>query len=265
MVGGAVFADSLDRVPSRRMRRRLVRCVPALDFLESRPPTYLYTSGRPNRCNPRGVECLYFSETERIAAIEYRRAFAGTSTADAPRLTFVAQVDLRRVVDLEKPDVRRILGLSTADLIEPWRGVTSPTRLQQLGLAISGQRLVAAIRYSVRCLSAVGCEGLERGDLPGDDRDAVLAAYSRDIWQAAGRIAPGDSLSTSSVGRRWGLSRRTAVGHRPRRVVAGGQKSRLSSSARGDSVSSRARRATHGCARRLQCSGPSVRQPRAGP
>ena len=39
----------------------------------------------------------------------------------------------------------------------------------------------------------------------------------------------------------------------------------LSSNARGDSVSSGARRATYGCARRPRRPGPSVRRPRAGP
>jgi hypothetical protein len=39
--------------------------------------------------------------------IEYRRSFQGTSVASEPRLTFIADVDLRRVVDVEKPDVRK--------------------------------------------------------------------------------------------------------------------------------------------------------------
>jgi hypothetical protein len=73
------------------MRRRLVRCVAALDFLEGSPARYLYTSGRPGRCNPRDVDCLYFSETEDVADLEYRRRFAGIRAATEPRLTFFAQ------------------------------------------------------------------------------------------------------------------------------------------------------------------------------
>ena len=70
MTEGARLADLLARIPTRRMRRRLVRCVPQLDFDDSDTPSYLYTSGRPNRCNPAGVECLYFSETEATAQAE---------------------------------------------------------------------------------------------------------------------------------------------------------------------------------------------------
>ena len=90
------FAKLLEVVPTRSMRRRLVRCVAALDFLEGSPPKYLYTSGRPGRCNPRDVDCLYFSETERVADLEYRRRFAGVGTDTEPRLTFFAEVDLKQ-------------------------------------------------------------------------------------------------------------------------------------------------------------------------
>jgi hypothetical protein len=103
------LAECLMRVSTRRMRRRLVRCVPALDFPESSPPSFVCTSGRPNRCNPPGVDCLYFSETERVATLEYRGMFAGTIAANDPKLTFVAEVDLRHVVDLAKANVRSVL------------------------------------------------------------------------------------------------------------------------------------------------------------
>ena len=109
------FAKLLEVVPTRSMRRRLVRCVAVLDFLEGSPPKYLYTSARPGRCNPRDVDCLYFSETERVADLEYRRRFAGVGTASEPRLTFFAQVDLKHVVDLSRPMVLRTLDIS-ADL-----------------------------------------------------------------------------------------------------------------------------------------------------
>jgi len=93
------------------------------------------------------VNCLYFSESERVAMLEYRRAFAGTSVANAPKLTFIAEVDLRRIIDLEKTETKSVLDLSAADLSELWRGAALPTRLQQLGGAVSKQRVVSAIRY----------------------------------------------------------------------------------------------------------------------
>ena len=141
------------------MRRRLFRCVPALDFLESSPPLFLYTSGRANRCNPPGVDCLYFSKTERAAMHEYRRMFTGTSAANPPKLTFTAEVDLRQVIDLEKAGVKSVLDLSNADFFESWRDVDSPTRLQQLGLAVSRQHVVSAIRYPSDACRRAGTKG----------------------------------------------------------------------------------------------------------
>lgn len=156
---GNDVAELLQRVPTRPMRRRLVRCVPALDFLEGTPPTFLYTSGRPGRCNPRGVECLYFSETERVADLEYRQCFAGMAAATEPRLTFFAEVDLKRIVDLSRPAVLTSLGLSANDLRQPWRTASTPTRVQQLGRAISAQERVSAIRYPSDACRRAGIKG----------------------------------------------------------------------------------------------------------
>jgi RES domain-containing protein len=141
------------------MRRRLVRCVPALDFLEGSSPLFLYTSGRANRFNPPGVDCLYFSETERVALREYARTLGGTSAASGPKLTFIAEVDLRKVIDLGWVEVKRVLNVSTASLFDPWRDADSPTRLQQLGLAISRQREVSAIRYPSDACRRAGMKG----------------------------------------------------------------------------------------------------------
>lgn len=129
------------------MQRRLVRCVPQLDFMAGEPPTFLYTSGRPNRCNPRGVNCLYFSETEITASSEYRRQWLGTAAEHQPKLTFSARVSLRRVLDLENQLVRRKLALCEEDLFGPWRLASPLSRLQQLGLAVSQQRSITAIRF----------------------------------------------------------------------------------------------------------------------
>lgn len=153
------FADLLERAPTRRMRRRLVRCVPALDFLDGDPPSFLYTSGRPNRCNPRGVECLYFSETERVATLEYRRAFAATRAARAPKLMFSADVDLPHVIDLEKANVLSALALSVHDVFEPWRTAVAATKIQRLGLAVNEQRIVSAIRYPSDAGRRAGAKG----------------------------------------------------------------------------------------------------------
>lgn len=54
---------------------------------------------------------------------------------------------LAAIIDLAKPGVRSHLRLSQEELREPWRLAPTPTRLQQLGAAVSGQHRVSAIRY----------------------------------------------------------------------------------------------------------------------
>lgn len=170
LAAGSELAKLLEAVPTRSMRRRLVRCVAALDFLEGSPPRYLYTSGRPGRCNPRDVDCLYFSETERVADLEYRRRFAGIAAATEPRLTFFAQVDLKHVVDLSRPTVLRALGVSADEIFASWRGLSGPTRLQQLGLAVSRQRRVSAIRFASDACRRAGTKGWNVAIFP----DAII-------------------------------------------------------------------------------------------
>jgi RES domain-containing protein len=173
----------LEDAPTRPMRRRLVRCVAALDFLEGSPPTYLYTSGRPGRCNPRGVECLYFSETERVANLEYRRPYVNTSSAATePRLMFFAKVDLTRVVDLARPAVLRAFRWSAEDVRQPWRTSASPTRLQRLGLAISEQKRVSAVRFPSDACWRAGTKGWNVAIFPG----AIVAPSSLQILGRSG-------------------------------------------------------------------------------
>ena len=159
------------------------KCVPALDFMDGSPPRYLYTSGRPGRCNPRDVDCLYFSESERVADLEYRRRFLGLGAATEPRLTFFAQVDLKHVVDLSRPTVLKTLGISADDVLTPWRTVSSPTRLQRLGLAISGRQRNS---LRVRCSPPGWNEGVERRHLSGCHRDARPGADPREGWRGFG-------------------------------------------------------------------------------
>ena len=94
-----------------------------------------------------GLSACTFPRRSASPRLEYRRLFGGTGAEEEPKLTFVAEVDLRRVIDLEKPEVRGALDLSAADFFESWREAASPTRLQRLGLAVSRQRDVSAIRY----------------------------------------------------------------------------------------------------------------------
>lgn len=100
-------ADNLGRAlanaPTRELRARLVRRVPMLAMLGSIPLDFLFTSGIAYRYNPRGVECLYFAETEATAAAEYDRHNRGLFQ---PVTTYFADVQLRRVLDLCEADSR---------------------------------------------------------------------------------------------------------------------------------------------------------------
>lgn len=130
----------LQRAPARHMERRLVRCVPQLAFSRRRLPSFLYTSGRPNRCNPAGVDCLYFSETEATAEAEYRATWRGLPAEHQPRLTYTARVHLRAVLDLGDRKVVDALCLSAADWEASWRLARVPTRLQEIGRAPANHR-----------------------------------------------------------------------------------------------------------------------------
>jgi RES domain-containing protein len=158
------------------MRRRLVRCVPQLDFDESAAPSYLFTSGRPNRCNPAGVDCLYFSETETTAQTEYRQAWRGTAEHQ-PKLIFTAHVSLRRILDLGNDETLRLLGLTHEDLEGAWR-LRQPTRLQELGRTISRQVSIAALRFPSAAAAKAGARGwnvaIYPASLEAPDRIEIL-------------------------------------------------------------------------------------------
>jgi hypothetical protein len=127
----------------------------------------IYTPRAVRVAATRDVDCLYFSETERVADLEYRRRFAGVGAATEPRLTFFAQVNLKHVVDLSRPAVRKTLGISGEDLFETWRSAPSPTRLQRLGISVSRQRRVSAIRFASDACRRTGTKGWNVAIFPG--------------------------------------------------------------------------------------------------
>ena len=65
----AAFLKNLAELPELWVEACFVRCVDR-DALEgSQPPEFLHTSGRPNRYNPAGIHCVYFSENLEIAVV----------------------------------------------------------------------------------------------------------------------------------------------------------------------------------------------------
>ena len=88
---------ALARAPGVELRSLLVRRVPLAAMLESEGLNFLFMSGRPYRFNPPGVGCVYFAENEAVARVEYLRH---QPAAQQPFVTFFAEIQLRRVLDL---------------------------------------------------------------------------------------------------------------------------------------------------------------------
>lgn len=112
--------------------------------LESKTPSeFLYTSGRPGRYNPRGVNALYCSQDLPTAGAEVERYRNGKT-----RQLITYWIHPRALVlDLEEPAILNALGLTTADLFAPWRFAPSLTKAQLLGEAVEAIANFAGIRF----------------------------------------------------------------------------------------------------------------------
>lgn len=117
-------------------------------FLSSSPPQYLFTSGLKNRYNPQGVKCLYMGETRHATLAENDQYdLVDSQSADQSIVVYKAFLDAAAILDLTDSATRRHLGLTYPDIEGSWRRATSPTLTQELGLAVSMQDHIAAIRY----------------------------------------------------------------------------------------------------------------------
>lgn len=139
--------EALQAVPVIELRGTLARMVPLGDLVKNSPPDFLFTSGRPNRYNPAGIECVYFSENDATARLEYARQWANLRGGKQPVVTYFADVRLRRVLDLCSRKTLEVLKLKSNDLHRPWRGADNPTVTQLLGEAVSEHSSISAIRY----------------------------------------------------------------------------------------------------------------------
>ena len=144
--------------PVRPLRATLVRCVALLPLTASGTPDYLFTSGQANRYNPAGVRCVYFSEDEATARLEYARRFGTSRGAQQPLGTYFAEVSLTKVLDLGDARTRDTLELKLKVLGAAWQLAKRHTRTQLLGLAAS-QGLIAAIRFPSDAARAIGSPG----------------------------------------------------------------------------------------------------------
>src|ERR1041385_3613610 len=110
---------ALQSVPVIELRRTLARIVPLGELVKNAPPDFLFTSGKPNRYNPAGVECVYFSEDEATAHLEYARQWGHLRAGKQPMVTFFADVRLSRVLDLTSSKTLDALKFKAADLHKP--------------------------------------------------------------------------------------------------------------------------------------------------
>jgi RES domain-containing protein len=177
MTGLETIEDALKAAPVRPLAGMLVRCVALLPLTESGTPDYLFTSGQANRFNPAGVRCVYFSEDEATARLEYARRFGGSHGARQPLGIYFAEVSLARVVDLADPAAKNAFKLRPKDLALAWHLAKTPTRTQLLGLAAS-RGAIAAIRFPSDAARVKGAPGFNvvifRNGVKAPDRVHIL-------------------------------------------------------------------------------------------
>jgi RES domain-containing protein len=136
--------------------RLLARYVPKQAFDGGAPPTYLYASGNLNRCNPKGVPCIYFGEGPETARAEFD-SYYQTPLAE---LGFYARADLKAVLDLTDPATIEHFGLKDEDFTRSYvtkSGDLIP--LQEIGKAVARQKRISAIRFPSNAMRKQGKAG----------------------------------------------------------------------------------------------------------
>src|SRR5688572_18120114 len=149
--------ERLTRTSPRRIRKTLVRCVELTSLAGNGEPDFLLTSGKKDRYNLAGVDCIYFAEDEETARAEHRCQDTPARMFQ-PVCMFFAAVSLK-VLDLSDRAIRQKLRFTEKDLRVPWERARRPTRSQLLGTAVSKQRVFAAIRYPSDAARAHGFAG----------------------------------------------------------------------------------------------------------
>lgn len=142
---------------TKRKTNLLARYVPKKVFDGGTPPTYLHASGNLNRCNPEGVECIYFAEGPETARAEFDSYYKNPLA----ELGYYARVGLRAILDFEDPATFSHFGILSNDFsrsFAPKSGALIP--LQSVGLAVSRQRRITAIRYPSNAMRKLGKSGI---------------------------------------------------------------------------------------------------------
>lgn len=152
----------LSTAPTRGFKGRLFRCLPQLTFDSCRPPRYLFTSGKANRCNPEGIDCLYMAEDRDTAQAEYDSYYPKPE----PQLIYQANCETTAILDLADSATVAHFGLETNDLFEGFRLAKKVTPLQRLGATIAGQEVVSAMRFPSKARHSKGETGYNLAIFP---------------------------------------------------------------------------------------------------
>ena len=127
----------------------LARYVPKKAFDKASPPAYLYASGNLNRCNPAGVFCVYFGEGPETARAEFDSYYNKPRT----EMGYYARVRLHAIIDLEDTKTLKRFGLKLTDFTRSYATKTGNLiPLQELGLTVSKQTKVCAIRFPSKAM-----------------------------------------------------------------------------------------------------------------
>lgn len=122
----------------------LARYVSHKTFSDATDPSYLYTSGDLNRCNPEGLACIYFGEGSETARAEFDSYYKKPVT----ELGFYARTRLKAILDLANSTTSTHFGLTDKDFTRSYAPKTGEfIPLQEIGKAVAKQKRIAAIRF----------------------------------------------------------------------------------------------------------------------
>lgn len=176
------YKDLIGKLPKTPFDVRLTRIVPFLSFDSGMPRTFLFTSGRANRCNPKGVRCIYFAETDETAHAEWAEM---DTDPDQPVLTFHGRLMATNIIDLANQATFDVFGLADEDLTGNFR--FKILNIQHLGDAVSRQKDVVAIRYPSRPMTKLSKSGYNLAIFP----DAISSPDSFTICGEKNKVLEG--------------------------------------------------------------------------
>jgi RES domain-containing protein len=148
MLQGDALTAALEKAATIAFEAVLVRKVPFFALIRERPMQFLFSSGKPNRFNLEGTNCLYLSEDERTALAEWTQPLAGFGKfAPYTTTTFFARVRVGTALDVCNSKIREALRLSEREIFANWRTAARYAETQELGETVARKTNIVAIRF----------------------------------------------------------------------------------------------------------------------